>query len=60
MRIFMEEEINLDDFFMFNEDDNLYSPNDDEEENELLYDQLVTDHGMTPEEAASFINLLRQ
>lgn len=55
-----EEEIKLDDFFLFNEDENSYSPNTDKEENKLFYEQLVTAHGMSPEEATLFINLLQK
>lgn len=54
------DKMNMDDFFMFNEDENLYSPNDDEEENELFYNELVNTHKMTHEEAVSFINSLQK
>lgn len=55
-----DEMESLEDFFMFNEDDNLYSPNFDDEENQIFYEELINLHKMTHEEAVSVINSLQK
>lgn len=55
-----DEMESLEDFFMFNEDDNLYSPNFDDEENQIFYEELINCHKMTHEEAVSVINSLQK